>query len=246
MKRKICILLSVILCVAVFLPTNAYAETYNLGDTDMSISIDDTMWYVFTRDNIENNPELDELGLSYDTMHDILYSNKAYVDAILYYEDGDYIELFVRKAASDISAVNLSDYDDETVLEVAEELADDQGAEEYSVYKNSYKFAKLEYIDTLYDSDYHICEFLTVVNKEIYTLTFQASFPYTEWEYEEIENIVDSIIFDIDTSIKEDVPFRIDFKKALVAGVFGGIAGGLGAAVRILKNKKKKDSGENN
>ena len=94
MKRTVSILLSVILCFSALLPITTYAETYNLGGTDMSISVDDTVWYVFTRDNIKNNSELEELGITYDTMHDILHNNEAYMDAILYYEDGEYVEFF--------------------------------------------------------------------------------------------------------------------------------------------------------
>ena len=81
MKRTISILLSVVLCAGAFLPITTYAETYNLGGTDMSISVDDTVWYVFTRDNIKNNSELEELGITYEAMYEILHNNEAYMDA---------------------------------------------------------------------------------------------------------------------------------------------------------------------
>ena len=58
MKRNICMLLTVILCLVALFPVTASAKTYTLSDTDMQISIDDTYWYVFTRDNIKDNPEL--------------------------------------------------------------------------------------------------------------------------------------------------------------------------------------------
>ena len=165
----------------------------------MSISVDDTVWYVFTRDNIKNNSELDELGISYDAMYDILHNNEAYMDAILYYEDGEYVELFVRKRALDTGIANLSNYKNSEVLELATELAKKQSAEKYSVYESQYKYARLEYID----SGYYLCEFYTVINKDNYTITFQSTSPFTDEEYAEIENIVDSVKFDVDTSIKE-------------------------------------------
>lgn len=241
MKRNICILLSIILSITIFLPITTYAETYNLGGTDMSISVDDTVWYVFTRDNIKNNSELDELGISYDAMYDILHNNEAYMDAILYYEDGEYVELFVRKRALDTGVANLSNYKNSEVLELAKELAKKQGAETYSVYENQYKFAKLEYIDSNYG--YYICEFVTCVNKDNYTFTFQSTSQFTDEEYAEIENIVDSVKFDVDTSIKEKKSTSI--AESVVEKTIGGaVIGGVVGAVIAITNKKKKKSAE--
>ena len=239
MKRNICIFLSIILSITIFLPITTYAETYNLGGTDMSISVDDTVWYVFTRDNIKNNSELDELGISYDAMYDILHNNEAYMDAILYYEDGEYVELFVRKRALDAGIANLSNYKNSEVLELATELAKKQGAEKYSVYESQYKYARLEYID----SGYYLCEFYTVINKDNYTITFQSTSQFTDEEYAEIENIVDSVKFDVDTSIKEKKSKSI--AESVVEKTIGGaVIGGIVGAVIAIINKKKKKSAE--
>jgi hypothetical protein len=230
-------ILIVCLCVAAFLPITAYAQTYHLSDTDMSISVDDTIWYVFTRDNIENNAELGELGITYDAMADILYDNQAYMDAILIYDDGEYIELFVRKKALDSGVANLSNYKDEEVLELAEELAKKYGAENYSAYENPYIFAKLEYVDANYG--YYICEFDTVVNKDNYTLTFQSTSQFTDWEYEEIHKIVDSVQFDVDPSIKEEKTSSF-FDNVVGKTLGGAIAGGIGGAIVAMINQRKK------
>lgn len=244
MKRTISVLLSVVLVAAALLPITAFAETYNLGDTDMSISVDDTVWYVFTRDNIKNNSELEELGITYDTMYDILHDNEAYMDAVLYYEDGEYMEFFVRKRALDAGVANLSNYDDSEVLEFAKELAKKQGAETYSVYENQYKFAKLEYIDSNYG--YYLCEYYTVVNQDNYTFTFQSTSQFTDWEYAEMETIIDSIKFDVDTSIKEEKKTSKDESivgKVIVGAVIGGA---VGAGIAIIGKKKKKGSETDN
>lgn len=244
MKRTISVLLSVVLVAAALLPITAFAETYNLGDTDMSISVDDTVWYVFTRDNIKNNSELEELGITYDTMYDILHDNEAYMDAVLYYEDGEYMEFFVRKRALDAGVANLSNYDDSEVLEFAKELAKKQGAETYSVYENQYKFAKLEYIDSNYG--YYLCEYYTVVNQDNYTFTFQSTSQFTDWEYAEMETIIDSIKFDVDTSIKEEKKTSKD--ESIVVKTIGGavIGGAVGAGIAIIGKKKKKGSETDN
>ena len=111
----------------VFLPVSVYAETYSLGGTDMSIDVDDSLWYVFTRDNIKDNSELKELGISYNSMYDILYTNEAYMDALLLYEDGGFVELFVRKKTLEKGIVNLSNYEDAEVLDLAKAIAKKRG-----------------------------------------------------------------------------------------------------------------------
>lgn len=234
MKRNFFLILSVILCVALFLPVTTYAQAYQMSDTDMTITVNDTEWYVFTRDNIKDNPELAELGVSYEDMHSILYDNEAYMDAILFYEDGGYIEFFVRKRPLDTGLVNLSNYTDSEVATFAKEIAKNQNTDNYGVYENTYKFAKLEYFDATYN--YYVCEYITVVNKDDYTLTFQSETEFTEWEYEEIKRIVDSIQFDVDTSLKEK-----SGSTSLIARVIGGgVAGGIAGLIIGLKNKKKK------
>lgn len=238
MKRNFFLILSVILCVALFLPVTTYAQTYRMSDTDMTITVNDDEWYVFTRDNIKDNPELAELGVSYEDMHSILYDNEAYMDAILFYEDGGYIEFFVRKRPLDTGLVNLSNYKDSEVATFAKEIAKNQNTDNYGVYENTYKFAKLEYFDTTYN--YHVCEYITVVNKDNYTLTFQSETEFTEWEYEEIKRIVDSIQFDVDTSLKE----KTDSISLIPRVIGGGVAGGIAGLIIGLKNKKKKKVSE--
>ncbi len=239
MKRSICVIMTFIFCLIVFMPISVYAETYHLGGTDMSIQVDDSSWYVFTRDNIKNNSELDELEISYDSMHDILYNNEAYMDAVLLYDDGEYVELFVRKRTMDSGIVNLSNYSNEKVLELAEGLAERQNAEDYSVYENKYKFAKLEYIDS--NLGYYICEYVTCVNKDNYTFTFQSTSQFSDLEYDEMESIIDSIQFDVDTTLKE--PKTTSFGDNVITKTLGGaVIGGVIGAIIAIANKKKKNS----
>lgn len=238
MKRNFFLILSVILCVALFLPVTTYAQAYQMSDTDMTITVNDAEWYVFTRDNIKDNPELAELGVSYKDMHSILYDNEAYMDAILFYEDGGYIEFFVRKRPLDTGLVNLSNYKDSEVATFAKEIAKNQNTDNYGVYENTYKFAKLEYFDATYN--YYVCEYITVVNKDDYTLTFQSETEFTEWEYEEIKRIVDSIQFDVDTSLKE----KSGSISLIPRVIGGGVAGGIAGLIIGLKNKKKKKVSE--
>lgn len=66
-------------------PLGVSATTFDLNDTDMSIEFDEDIWYVFTPDNIKDNAELDELGISYEYMVETFQTNEAYLDAVLFY-----------------------------------------------------------------------------------------------------------------------------------------------------------------
>lgn len=242
-RRTLCLFVVLILCFA--FPLTAYAKTYNMNDTDISIGIDDASWYVFTRDNLQNNSELKELGITPDAMRSILDDNMAYMDALLFYEDGDILELLIRKNKIENSFTNLSNYSYEQVLELAEAFGKRQNTKNYSVYENQYKFVRLEYFDSTYD--YYICEFITIVNKDNYTLTFQSPSPFTDWELDEIQNIVDSIKFDVDSSIEELTPTSSEerdtpsiFEQAVETGITAAISGGLLAIMALLFGKVKK------
>ncbi len=241
MKRNISILITLIFCLMIFMPVSVSAETYPLAETDMSIQVDDSRWYVFTRDNIENNSELDELGISYDTIQEILYNNQAYMDAILFYDDGEYVEFFVRKKPLDIGVANLSNYENSKVLEFAQEVAKNQNSDTYSVYENEYKFAKSEYVDS--DLGYYICEYVTIVNKDNYTFTFQSASQFSDSEHEEIKGIIDSVQFDIDTSLKEPQNTSL-WSNVITKTVGGAVIGGVVSLITAFVNKKKKKKNE--
>lgn len=241
MRRKIFAIITIIICLVTLIPLSAYAETYQLGGTDMSIRVDDSYWYVFTRDNIKNNSELDELGIPYNKMYDILHDNEAYMDAFFLYEDGEFVEFFVRKRKLDADIVNLSNYKNSEVLKLAKELANKQGGDTYFVYENQYKFAKIEYIDS--KLGYYLCEFFTCINGDNYTFTFQSSSQFTDWEYEEINGIIDSIRFDIDSSLKE--PKTTSFWDGVIEKAIGGaILGGIASMIGIIVNKRKKKTNQ--
>lgn len=232
--KKLFTIVAVIMCCLLAFPATVYARNYDVAETDLSFDMDDTYWYVFTRGNLENNSELAELGVSYDAMYSSMEENTAFVDAVLYYDTGDSIELFVRKTKVD-QMVNLSNYDDDDVLEVAKAFAEKVGSSNYSIYQTQYKFVKLDYTD----SGLSLCEYATVVNGENYTFTFQASKPFVGEEYDEIEAIMESVHFDIDASLKE--PNAKTPMSALGKGaIMGAAAGAILAVSKLLFGRKKR------
>lgn len=241
MKRIICIFIALVSLFSVLFSVSASAKTYKLEETDMSIQLDESLWHVFTRENINNNSVLDELDISYDTIYKVLYNNDAYMDALMIYDEGDYLEFFIRKKALNSGVSNLSNYKESEVLNLARKLAKQQGADTYSVFGNSYKFARIEYIDP--EFGFYICEFVTIVNKNNYTLTFQSKSKFTEAEYEEIDKIVNSIHFDVDTSLTESKTAST-LGKIIIITVAGALIGGAAGAVFIILKKNKKQHNE--
>ncbi len=242
-KRITLVLLSAILFTMLIVPAPAYARTYDLSDTDMSISIDDTEWYVFTRDNIDNNPELEEVGVSVEQMREVFNINDAYLDAFVIYTGGGFLELIVVKKEGNFGVANLSSYSDEDVMELAEEVSGLQEIEDYSVYKkNGYKFVKLETVSTASDNiTYNLCEYFTVVNKDIYSFKFQSVSQFDEEDYRRIEEIVGSIRFDVDNSLKEDVKRSVSVGKVALWAIVGAIGGGaIGGIIGFAVDKKRK------
>ena len=236
MKRRIIILLSVLVLCLTF-PLSAYAKAYSVSETDISISVDDASWYVFTRDNLQNNSELEELGISGDYLRDFFADNMVYMNALLLYEDGDYLELLVRKNVTDGGIANLSNYSDTDVMEIAKEIASAKDIENSSVYKNQYKFIELDFFDT--SCNFYVHQFMTIVNRDFYAITFQSPTSITKEEQEEIKHIVDSISFDIDTSIKE--PQTSYFSDAIKEKfITGAISGGIVAIFALLIRKIKQ------
>ncbi len=234
-KSLQCFLLIIILLNFV-IPATLEAKTYTLAQTDMHIEIDDAEWYVFTRDNIKDNKELEELGVSYDYMYNLMHKNYIYMDAILYFkDDDDYIELFVRKKKTD-EINQLSNFDDKEVLELAEQLAKKQGAKNYKVYQTSYKYAKLEY----QSEGLYLQEYYTIVNKEAYTITAQKKESFSSEDAARIQKIVDHIKFDVNPSLTDKKVTKDNGNQTLLYTVIGAVSGSLAVALMNFFKKKKK------
>ena len=238
MKKRMLIFLMTI-CLIISLPMTTYAGTYSLNDTDMSIQVDESTWYVFTRDNIENNPELDELYITYEDMYNLFYENDAYMDAVLYFDDGNFIELFVLKSDIDTGIVNLSTYDDDEILEIAQSVAEDKNTQEYSIYDSTYKYIYFEYFDETFDEPFYMYQYITIVNGSIYTLSFQSTAEFTRWDYNEVESIVDTVQFDVDTALEEPKSglFDVDYGEVAMSAIKGMIIGGIAMVAVSLFGK---------
>lgn len=240
MKKKAVSLSAIVMCILMILPMEVLALSYAPNGTDISIAIDDA-WFVFTRENIENNPELADLGIAYENIQDFMYINDVYIDAIIIYDDlHTYLELFLRKVEGD-DGMNLSEFSDDEVLETIEEMAEQCGSTEYGIYQTEYKFSKMEYTQ----EEYHIMEYITIVNGDTYTLGFQSNEPFDDWAYGEMDRIVETVVFEVETpyvdkyddiAVSEDVeiPPKSPGAAVIVSAVVSGVAW-------LLRRGKRED-----
>ncbi|MBQ8626654.1 MAG: hypothetical protein IJ419_10890 [Agathobacter sp.] len=196
-KRIISILLAII-CIIALTPIKAQATTFNLENTDMCIYMDEEMWYVFTRENIKDNPELSELGITHDKIETFFQENDAYMYAMLIYNDGKYIEMFVRKQSVETDIVNLATYQDIEVVEFAQGIASNRNVDKYYICNTDYKYINLEYQNE--SNKNYIWEFVTIINQEEYSITFGSNKQFNSNEYSEMESIIGSISFKVNGS----------------------------------------------
>ena len=243
MKQIAAFIFCLTLCVLAVAPAAAYAETYKPADTDITVTIDDTLWYVFTRDNIENNPELEEVGGSVEQMRKIFDINDAYIDAFVIGDDGDFLELIVVKKEAGSGVANLSNYSDELVADLAKEISGMQSIDDYSVYRNNgYKFVRLETVSTASDNiTYNLCEYFTIVNRYVYSLKFQSVSKFNDEKYAMVKKIVDSVEFDVDETLKEEAKRGVSVGKVALWAIVGAIGGGaVGGIIGFAVDRKKK------
>lgn len=172
--------------VSLFMPLVGQAVSVDVPSADMSLDMPD-YWYVFTRDNIEGNAELDELGLTIDFMNELFLENDIYIDGF----DENMEMLLYVVSVDDVG--NLPDYYDFEIEDFGEELQGIVGASDYEIVNNDYKYVSVAYED----QGYEIVEYYTIIDNLGYTFSFQKEgADFSNTEQETISNIIDSVHFD--------------------------------------------------
>ena len=172
--------------VSLFMPLVGQAVSVDVPSADMSLDMPD-YWYVFTRDNIEGNAELDELGLTIDFMNELFLENDIYVDGF----DENMEMLLYVVPVDDVGS--LPDYYDFEIADFGEELQGIVGASDYEIVNNDYKYVSVAYED----QGYEIVEYYTIIDNLGYTFSFQKEgADFSNTEQETISNIIDSVHFD--------------------------------------------------
>lgn len=229
-----------LLFMVMLFPVLVKAETYAVPETDVSITIDESQWYVFTRGNIKDNKELADLGISYDYMNNLFTSNNIYLDAALFdeNEEKNNLELFIRVVPLTEEVGNLHVYSESQIKEFGDGLLNSGkfNMTEYKIYGNKYKYIEFEYTDL----GYNIYQFYTVINGKGYNFTTQKVNPITEEDKTLIKGMIDTVTFKIDEHYEKAIGVDEAGSSIKESAIRGGIIGAIAGVVGAIAAKKKK------
>jgi len=224
----------ILLLIISLFPFLVMAKDYDIKDINLKFNVSDE-WIVFTRDNLDNNKDLEDLGLTKD---DLLPSYKLqgiYFDGIK-----DDIELLVMVPNIKLEVNNLSNFSDNLVKDTAKELGKKVNTDNFSTYYAKHKFATVNYYDA--KTQLYIVNYYTVVNAKGYNFQIQKSTEITDDDIKSLEKIIDTVEIETLPAYEKDETKEksFSFKNILIDALIGAAVGGLGALV--LKLTKKKSS----
>ena len=181
-----------LILILILIPINIKAAEYDVKSANLKISFSDD-WYVFTRENIENNEDLKNIKVTADYMNKFFNTNSAYIDAIK-----SNLE-FVLRIGDEVDFESLTSYPDEKVSEIAQDFGAINKTSDYKTYTNKYKYIVLNYKV----NDYYIHIYATVINSKWYTFTVQKKSEFKAEEITEIKRIIDSVDYTIIEKVSE-------------------------------------------
>ena len=242
-------LLIILIISIIAFPSVVYGETLKLNDTDVTLELDENIWTILTRDNINDKEYLDQIGLTYEYMNNVFQTNNAYLDAFTFWDDErtQTVELFVIKIKQDDPEVkNLNVYSDDEVKKIVKEIANDKEVSKYNIYKNDNSV--FGYFESE-DSGMYLVEYVTIINNMDYLFKFQSTYPYDKNMIDVTASIMDTVKFDY-TITEEDKKNKKKIEedskdsfwtRVFIGGTVGAIVGGVSSViVSLIKKKSKK------
>ena len=213
-------------------PLTILAKSYNI--VDLTVDIDDNDWYVFTRDNIKDNSELDALGITYEYMNTFFLSNSAYLDAVTVISDNEYLEAFVCIKDAE-SEYNLHKFSNDDLKELEADFVKQTNSTDHYIYVTD----KYKYIYFMYtDSNLYVIDYYTVINGKGYTIKFQKPTSFSDADKAIIKEMIDNITFKLDSKYEKSTK-KFSYMRVIICAIVGGIIGGIGG---LIKSKTKKKS----
>lgn len=173
------------LLILLVMPLVAYAQNVDIKSANLDLELPDS-WYVFTRDNLNNNPDLEELELTEEDIMDYFLEYDLYANAF----DDNYDFYIYMSTTQDIG--NLDDYYNFEVDDLATELMNMYGADSYEIYDNDYKFVRMDYVS----DEYYILDYYTIIDDKSYIFSIQKLTEITNDDKVMMNDIVDAIHFD--------------------------------------------------
>lgn len=222
-------------------PVFVLAQEYEATDINLKVNINDG-YMVLTRDNLENNSNLERLDMTEDNMKNIMKKNNIYFDIV---KDDMSYEIIIVVPQTTLTFNSLTEANDQTIDSIKNELVKGTGAETSYIYKGQYNYIVVDYYDN--NMDYNVINYYTVVNKRGYNIQLQKKEKITEEDKNELKEIVDVINFKIveENQEKKDVSDKKDSfdYKIIIYGVFIGALAGLITyfiGINIIKRKSSR------
>lgn len=226
-----------VLALVLLFPFFVIAKEYESKDINLNLNVKDDL-IVLTRDNLDNNPNLEKLKLTKENMQEIMSTNDIYFDILK--EDMSY-EIIVVVPDTTVEIDNLSKVSDQELEDLKLKLAEEAGVDTANIYKNDYSFIVVEYQD---EADYHVINYYTIVNSSGYNIQIQKKSHLSEEDKKDLKEIVDGIKFKIgENSNKSKDRFKkpFDYRILIYGVILGSIAGVITYCIG-LKIKSRKSS----
>ncbi len=215
-------------------PILTFAKEYNISDIDITINVDDS-YIVLTRDNLDNNPNLEKLNITKEYMFNIMEKNNIYFDIIK--SDSSYEVLGIVPKSTPLFS-DLSKASDDELSNLKETIKKETGDNMPIIYKNDYAFVVVNYSDKI---GYNNINYYTVINNRGYNIQLQKKTKITEDDEEELRDIIDGVKFKIVDENKDEEKRPFDY-KIIVYGVIIGLMAGIITYVIGSKIIDKKSS----
>lgn len=204
-------------------------QDYTINDLNMTVSLNQD-WYTLTKDTTLSAEQIELLGMSQTEFEQYFTNNQ-----IDLYSMSDSFDFFIRSNDSDIN--NLSNYSNQDIQSLADEIAKNTSSLEYQLWKNQ----GLTYIESsYYDSinSLYIYEFYTVVNRKNITFTAQKLTEFTDEEETEIKNIMENVKIEVLDQYKNEESGLAIEMTPLLSGflIVGGV---VCVGIIILLTRKK-------
>lgn len=197
MKRFLFIIISVFLFFCFSKVVLAESTKYELPDIKMSVYIPDSL-YVFTRDNLDNNPILDSYNADKETILNEMLNFDIYLDATT--PDG-MTEVFIKVSESDGSKdYNNFNFISEDILNTySSTYTSGFGAEEYFKHKTAqalFIHFNYELYNTTLEENTWNSQYFTMINKqEVIVVLRSLTGNITSEQENMLSEIVDNISF---------------------------------------------------
>ena len=223
-------ILTIFILMIFLFPFSVSAKSFSI-DENMNLDIDDSLWYVFTRNNLDNNEELKSFNISPSEMMAFFENNQAYMNAILLYKDtGEMLQLFVRKATSntDLKEKDMSDQD---LLDMAKASLTGKNVSTMELYKNNgIRYVYAEYAE----GNNYVMDYYTIYNNTNYTITGQKTSRLNSENRDRVNAVVETITF-VGAAEEEESENNAGLIIIIVLLIGAVIAG-----IFLIFNSKKK------